>query len=218
LSAGDRQAGPPAADLYGAGAPPCPVESLLAWSVDDADGWLQGPLDLAYLGGRRLSLTLGAGQSALLVDDDRVLATCGPGTHELATDSVVAGPRRLLFFAALPGPELRWTAESPLRREYGGPDLTGACSLGVADPVLFFETFVAGGGVMDQAFVLVLVDRLAQGVIDSLAPAADALPRAADLDAALASSGLSCRHLALQATARPGSVPVVADKTRPVSA
>ena len=57
-----------------------------------------------------------------------------------------------------------------------------------------------------------------RSVIDSLAPAADALPRAADLDAALASSGLSCRHLALQATARPGSVPVVADKTRPVSA
>ena len=56
---------------------------------------------------------------------DRAHASYGPGTHELATDNHGTGPRRLLFFAAGPGPDLRWTAESPLRREDGGPDLTG---------------------------------------------------------------------------------------------
>lgn len=213
MSAGDRQAGPPAVDLFGAGASPCPVESPLAWSVDDADGWLQGPLDLAYLGGRRLSLALGAGQSALLVDDVRVIAGYGPGTHELATDG--DGPRRLLFFAAGPGPDLRWTAESPLRRERGGPDLTGACGLDVADPALFFETFVAGGGVMDAAFVLVLVDRLVQGLLDNLAVTATGAPDAIALDGALAPCGLACRMLQVQA-ATSSAAPVAHEAWRPV--
>ncbi len=152
-----------------------------------------------------------------------MLAGFGPGCHELATDG--DRTRRLLFFAAGPGPELRWTAESPLRRERGGPELTGACGLDVADPALFFETFVAGGGVMDPAFVLVLVDRLVQGVVDHRAATAPAAPDPIDLDGDLAACGLACRRLALQAAtasaatvsaATVSAAPVVRESWRPV--
>lgn len=214
MSAGDRQAGPPAADLYGAGASPCPVASPLAWSVDDADGWLQGPLDLAYLGGHGLSLTLRAGQAALLVDDGRVLAAYGAGTHDVATSG--DGPLRLLFFAAGPGPQLRWRAEAPLIRGDGRAPVTGAADLDVTDPVRFFETFVAGGGVMDLSFVLVLVDRLVQDIVAGLATATTTPPRATDLEASLAPCGLACRRLALQDAGRPAAASTPASAPAPV--
>lgn len=203
MSAGVRQEGQPAADLDGAGASACPAPGTpgapLAWSIDDADGWLQGPLDLAYLAGRCLSLTLRDGQSALLVDDERALATFGAGTRELPVDADgrARGGRRLLFFVAGRGPDLAWTAESPLWREGDCAHLTGACSLDVCDPALFFDTFLAGGGIADATFVQVLVNRLTQGLIDRLAADGGALPGAGDLDAALAPCGLACRQLFL---------------------
>ncbi len=212
MSAGDRQAGPPAADLYGAGAPPCPVETPLAWSVNDADGWLQGPLDLAYLGGHPLSLTLRPGQAALLVDDLRVLAGYGAGTHDVATDGT--GVRRLLFFAAGPGPELRWPAECPLRLADPQPPLVGSVGLDVADPVRFFETFLAGGGALDPAFVLVLAGRLVQDAIAG--HGAGRAPTASDLGDALAPCGLACRRVALQAAAKPARADVAVGAPAPV--
>ncbi len=233
MSAGDRQAGPPAADLFVAGASLCESpagqntssqnasgqnasgqdasgqdasgqDAPIAWSVDDADGWLQGPLELCYLGARRLSLALRAGQSALLVDDDRVLASFGPGTHDLAIgcgDAGIDPACRLVFFAAGEGPTLIWSAASPLRSgDPGTPALTGACGLAVVDPALFFETFLAGGGLVDPSFVQLLVDRLVQDGLAGPGPGIAEATRPEDLTAMLAPCGLACRQLALHAT------------------
>jgi len=144
-------------------------ELPIAWSVDSADGVLQGPLDLGFLRGRRLSLTLYEGQTALLLGEGRVQAVFGSGRHELEIGAGAKGidPEwRLLFLVPGAGLAFRWTAESPLRcGGEKGPSLIGTCLLDIADSRAFHDTFLAGAEALDPAFTLVLIDRLVQGLV-----------------------------------------------------
>lgn len=144
-------------------------ELPIAWSIDSADGLLQGPLDLGFLRGRRLSLTLYDGQTALLLGEGRVQALFGRGRHELEIGAGAKGidPEwRLLFLVPGAGLALRWTAESRLRcGGESGPSLIGTCLLDIADPRTFHDTFLAGAEALDPAFTLVLIDRLVQSVV-----------------------------------------------------
>lgn len=196
-------------------------EVPLAWSVDNADGWIQGPLALDFLRGRRLALTLTDGQLALLLDQGRVKAVFLAGEHDLEVGSgahVLSPTQHLLFLAPGDGLELRWTPESPLRCGAEGQwSLIGNCRLEIEAPCAFHDTFLAGAEPLDRAFALALVDRLVQGAVaEHLSPASpgDAawsstevqarlmrlLPE--DLSDELAPCGLACRHLAVY-TAHP---------------
>ena len=204
-------------------------ELPISWSIDSADGLLQGPLDLGFLQGRRLSLTLHDGQTALLLGEGRVQAVFRPGRHELEIGTGQGGlaPQwRLLFLAPGAGLALRWTADSQLRcGGVAGPSLIGTCLLDIADPRAFHDTFLAGAETLDQTFTLVLIDRLVQSVVAArLQPlqSGTAGPSPTELQARLtgmgpqsladdlAPCGLACRQLALY-TAR---APVDQDRLR----
>jgi hypothetical protein len=199
------------------------------WSVDSADGLLQGPLDLGFLCGRRLALTLSEGQSALLLGNGRVQAVYPPGRHQLEIgvgEDGIDPAWRLLFLAPGAGLALRWTAESPLRCGPGnGLELIGSGRLEIADPCAFHDAFLAGVDAPDTAFTLSLIDRLVQGAVaERLASAApgsvpcsptEAQARLTglgptDLADELAPCGLSCRELAVY-TLNP---PVDQDRSR----
>lgn len=191
----------------------------IGWSIDAADGPIQGPLALAFLRGRRLALHLRAGQSALLLGDGRVQAIFGPGDHELGIGDGAGGidpARHLLFLSTGDGLVQRWTVEAPLRLGGdGAPHLIGACRLDIIDARAFHDTFLAGVTAPEPAFVLVLVDRLVQGLVAAhvadVAPAAPDAVRWApaalqtrltalkpsDLADSLAPCGLECRELAV---------------------
>jgi len=204
-------------------------ELPIDWSVDSADGLLQGPLDLGFLHGRRLALALTEGQSALLLGEGRVQAVYPPGRHRLeigAGENGIDPAWRLLFLTPGAGLKLRWTAESPLRCGPGiGLDLIGGGRLEIADPRAFHDAFLAGVEAPDAAFLLVLIDRLVQGAVadrlESSAPGTapcsptEAQARLtglgpADLADDLAPCGLACRELAVY-TLKP---PVDQDRSR----
>lgn len=192
------------------------------WSVDDADGPLQGPLALAFLRGRHLSLHLKAGQQALLLGEGRLQAVLGPGRHGMDIGDRfgdVDERWQLLFLCAPNGFSVRWTMDAPLRCGATGQwQLIGGCRLEVIDASAFHGTFLAGVQAVDPAFVLLLVGRLAQAAIAgrllSPDPGAGTATEAAlqarltglraqDLAEELAPCGLACRELAVYTAAPP---------------
>lgn len=192
------------------------------WSVDNADGPLQGPLALAFLRGRHLSLHLKAGQQALLLGEGRLQAVLGPGRHGMDIGDRfgdVDERWQLLFLCAPDGLSMRWTTDAPLRcGDTGQWQLIGGCRLDVVDASAFHGTFLAGVQAVDPAFVLLLVARLAQAAIAGrLLPPAPGTGvateaalqarltglRAQDLAEELAPCGLACRELAVYTAAAP---------------
>jgi hypothetical protein len=185
------------------------------WSVDSADGPVQGPLALAFLQGREMALHLRHGQTALLLGDGRLRAVFGPGRHELRVGGLpgdVDARWHLLFLCLGDGLDLRWTAEAPLRcGPSGDVALVGGGRLVVADAAAFHDAFLAGAEVVDPALVVTLADRLLQAAVaarlTTATPggvgdwsAADvqsrlACLRAEDLAEDLAPCGLACRSL-----------------------
>lgn len=197
----------------------------IEWSVDASGGPLQGPLALAFLAGREMSLHLQRGQVALLLDAGRLRAVLGAGRHALriGDGEGALDPRwHLLFLDTAGGLPVRWTAESPLRCGPGGDiALIGGGRLDVADPAAFHAAFLAGAEVPDPSLVTALADRLLQAAVASrLAVAAgDAAGDAGwspaavqarlttlaapDLSDDLAPCGLSCRELSVYTMAPP---------------
>jgi hypothetical protein len=190
------------------------------WSVDSADGPVQGPLALAFLHGREMALHLRHGQSALLLGDGRLRAVFGPGRHELRVggraDDVDAR-WHLLFLCLGDGLDLRWTPAAPLRcGPAGDVAVTGSARLVVADPAAFHDAFLAGATTVDPALVVTLADRLLQAAVAAgLTPATGGSAgdwsatsvrtrvaglRAEDLAEALAPCGLACRGLDIRTT------------------
>lgn len=192
------------------------------WSIDAADGPLQGPLALAFLEGRELALHLASGQSALLLGGGGLRRVLGPGHHRLAVgrrSGEVDPGWRLLFLSLGEGLPARWTAEAPLRCGPGGSlALIGGARLEVVDPTAFHNAFLAGTEAVGAAFVIALADRLLQaavaaklagtepGAVDWTPAAVQArltALRAVDLADDLSPCGLACRELAVYTAAAP---------------
>lgn len=188
----------------------------IEWSVDASGGPLQGPLALAFLAGREMSLHLQRGQVALLLDAGRLRAVLGAGRHALHIgegDGALDPRWHLLFLDTAGGLPVRWTAEAPLRCGPGGDiALIGGGRLDVSDPAAFHAAFLAGALLADPALVAALADRLLQAAVAARlsvpatgsadwSPAAVqarlTLLRAQDLADDLAPCGLSCRELAV---------------------
>ncbi|MBK8167366.1 MAG: hypothetical protein IPK64_15595 [bacterium] len=189
------------------------------WSIDSADGPVQGPLALAFLQGRELALHLLRGQSALLLGEGRLRAVFGPGRHELHVGGAAGGVDarwHLLFLCLGDGLDLRWSAAAPLRcGPSGDVALVGGGRLVVADVGAFHDAFLAGAEIVDPALVLTLADRLLQAAVaarlatptidgpgDWSAAGVDtrlAALRAEDLAEDLAPCGLACHSLDIQA-------------------
>ena len=196
--------------------------ATLEWSLDPANGPIQGPLDLGLLRDRILALHLAEGQQALLVADQLLKAVYLEGVHylEIGTGRGRIDPSGSLIFLAADGSlPLRWTREQPLR---WGPEphqnLIGSCTLRVGWPTRFFDTFIQGHETPDPAFIMRLIgqvvgaffeERLAGSVGMNGTPTPSEIQtrlthlEPEDLDEDLNPCGLGCTHLAVYTAAPP---------------
>lgn len=194
----------------------------IEWSIDADKGYIQGPLDLEFLRGKRLSLILEEGQQALLIQEGQLKAVYLDGAHylEIGTGHRQVQPSCQLIFLALNEPlRLNWSRSTPLQ---WGPEahqtLIGSCSLQVEWPSRFFGTFLQGQQTPDPGFAQRLIDQMVHGLFEELLspnPGTEATPTSsetqarvtrltpADLNEELNACGLSCTHLAVYTAAAP---------------
>jgi hypothetical protein len=197
-------------------------EGPLEWTLDQRQGLIQGPLDLEFLRGRKISIVLDPGQMALLIQDHDLKAVyldgahyldIGHGNHQVSADS------SLIFLAANQHINLNWSPQAPLRL---GPNrdeaLIGGCSLIIDGPARFYRTFLDTPEMPDPDFLVCLIDQLVRGVLEDFLdnlfdPAAAPGPAEIqsrltrltpeDLADDLVPCGLACVNLAIYTAAPP---------------
>ncbi len=195
---------------------------LIEWSVEAGQGRIQGPLDLGFIDGQRLSLVLQEGQQALLVQDGQLKAVYLNGAHclEVGDGQRQIDPTCQLIFLALEEPlQLSWPRSAPL--QWGAAEhqaLIGSCSLRVEWPSRFFATFLQGHGNPDPGFTERLIDQMVRGLFAEILGAGDDTEDArsssdiqehlmrlvpADLNDDLNTCGLNCTQLAVYTLAPP---------------
>jgi len=190
-------------------------DAVIDWSVNPDQGLIQGPLDLGFLSGQRIALTLEPGQIALLVDGGDLQAVYLDGCHVLAVgpepdDMPVAG--QLVFLDVSRGLDVHWTTEEPVSAD-GAGDVIGNCTLSIDGPGRFFATFLAGVDEWDEEFIKRLVRQAARAAVERVLDGIAADPMClqtrlanldpADLDEELSPLGLGCRRTALYTSAPP---------------
>jgi hypothetical protein len=199
-----------------------PDEGPLEWSLDHRQGLIQGPLDLEFLRGRKVSLVLEPGQMALLTQDDDLKAVYLDGAHYLDIghgNHQVPADGKLIFLAADRNIHLNWSHETPLRLgENCDEELIGGCSLAIDGPARFYRTFLDTPEMPDPDFLGRLVDQLVRGVLEEFlgvmfdstsnpgpAEIQSRLMRLTPEDLAdhLVPCGLACVNLALYTAAPP---------------
>jgi len=197
-------------------------EGPLAWTLDHRKGLIQGPLDLEFLRGRKISLVLEPGQMAMLIQESDLKAVYLDGAHYLDIghgNHQVPAEARLIFLAADRHINLNWSSQDPLRLGTN-PDeaLIGGCSLAIDGPARFFRTFLDTPEIPNPDFLVRLIDQLVRDVLEEFlgnlfdpeAPSEPAeiqsrLTRLAPEDLAddLAPCGLACVNLAIYTAAPP---------------
>ena len=196
-------------------------EGPLEWTLDRRQGLVQGPLDLEFLRGRKMSLILEPGQMALLIQEDDLQAVYLDGAHYLdighGTHQVPPGSK-LVFLAADRDINLNWSHQEPLTLSQGqGPALIGGCSLAIDAPARFYRTFLNTPETPEPEFLTRLVDQLVRGVMEeflgdlfggAITGPGEIQPRLTrltpeDLTDDLAPYGLTCVNLAIYTAAPP---------------
>ncbi|MEN8008341.1 MAG: hypothetical protein ABFS42_15100 [Candidatus Krumholzibacteriota bacterium] len=201
-------------------------EGPIEWTVDHRQGLIQGPLDLEFLRGRKISLALEPGQMALLVQEGDLKAVyldgahyldIGHGTHQVPADG------KLIFLAADRHINLNWSRKTPLRMGEGRDEaLIGGCSLTIDGPARFFRTFLDTPEMPEPEFLVRLIDQMVRGVMEDIlgtmfdhtfghaetAGSAEIQSRLTgltpeDLADDLAPCGLACVNLAIYTAAPP---------------
>ncbi len=194
----------------------------IEWSIEADKGYIQGPLDLEFLRGKKLSLVLAEGQQALLVHEGQLIAVYLDGAHylEIGTGRRQVQPASQLIFLAMNEPlQLNWSRSEPLQ---WGPEthqaLIGSCSLQIEWTSRFFGTFLQGQQNPDPGFALRLIDQMIRGLFEELLsvnPGSEKVPTASetqarltritpsDLNEELNACGLTCTRLAAYTSAPP---------------
>ena len=191
-------------------------ETVVDWSVQSEQGLVQGPLDLEFLRGRRVSLTLDAGQVALLICDGSVQAVYLDGGHMLDIGhgrGQVPCRGNMVFLTIGRGIEIRWNTSTPLEMGENGPGLIGRCTLAITGPSRFYDTFLAGNDEWDEAFILRLVRQATRSALERTLAGTGTEPaqlqtrlanlEPTELNEELAPLGLDCRDTALYTAAPP---------------
>ncbi|MFH2052960.1 MAG: hypothetical protein ABIK96_10890 [bacterium] len=164
---------PAASPASRAGEYPNPVE----WSLDPAQGTIQGPLDLAFFRDHQLLLHLEADQVGLLTREghlDRILLggrhllNIGQGRNRIAPEHELV---LMVLDQVFP---LNWTRLNPVS---WGPEpcrpLLGECTVGIRGPAAFFNTFMAGSRHLEPAFLQRLIDQTVRGLLEQALTGAD---------------------------------------------
>lgn len=199
-----------------------PDEGPLEWTLDCRQGLIQGPLDLEFFRGRKISLVLEPGQLAMLVQDSTLQAVYLDGAHYLDIghgNHQVPAEAKLIFLATDRHINLNWSRETPLKLgSNSSEELIGGCSLTVDGPARFYRTFLDTPDMPDPDFLARLIDQIVRGVLDEFlgdlfdtgsipgpAEIQSRLMRLApdDLTDYLIPCGLACVNLALYTAAPP---------------
>jgi len=197
-------------------------DAPVAWSIEADKGYIQGPLDLEFLRGKKLSLVLTKGQQALLVHNGQLRAVYLDGVHylEIGTGRRQIDPSCRLIFLAMDKPlRLSWSRSAPL---CWGPQaqqtLIGSCDLRIEWPSRFFGTFLQGVPAPDPDFTVRLIEQMVRGLFESILQTVaetEAAPgdteiqahlmrlTPQDLNDELNANGLNCTHLAVYTSAPP---------------
>jgi len=197
-------------------------EGPLEWTLDHRQGLIQGPLDLEFLRGRKISLVLEAGQMAMLVRNDDLKAVYLDGAHYLDIghgNHQVPAESRLIFLAADRHINLNWSHQTPLHLGSNHDEsLIGGCSLTINGPARFYRTFLDTPEMPDPKFLVRLIDQYVRGVLEDFlgslfGPTAAPGPgeiqsrltrlTPEDLADDLTPCGLACVNLALYTAALP---------------
>ena len=139
----------------------------VVWSIDPASGVVQGPLDLCFVKGRTLVLTLEEDQVAVYTVDGELQSVFLEGIHSLAVSregSALEPGRSLIHFLHLLTPlDVPWRRHMPVA-PVNVDDPTsrlahGVFEINIIDPIKFHRAFLHGSeGETDQ----VCIDALAQ--------------------------------------------------------
>jgi len=197
-------------------------EGPIEWTLDHRQGLIQGPLDLEFLRGRKISLALEPGQMALLIQDKDLKAVyldgahyldIGHGNHQVPADS------SLVFLAANRHINLNWSRQTPLELGHTCDEaLIGGCSLAIDGPARFYRTFLDTPEMPDPEFLARLIDQMVRGILEDMlgtmfgstetagpAEIQSRLTRLTPEDLAddLAPCGLACVNLAIYTAAPP---------------
>ncbi len=113
------------------------------WSMEAEGPLVQGPLDMEFLRGQRMLLTLEEGQYGLLVHDGALKALYLDGCHHLDIGNrpdQVQTDSHLFFLSTSQPVEFRWTSTS----EHGfttsdGTQVIGRCSVRIEKPARFYH-------------------------------------------------------------------------------
>jgi hypothetical protein len=192
-------------------------DKLLEWSLDSDGDFLQGPLDLICMRGRKAFLNLADEQLALLAVEDQLQAIYLDGGHVLdigLRPGQINPQGRLYFLDASRFVDLRWTHGSPIALPVSpSRHIIGTCQLVVTGPSRFFEQFIQNAPVPDLMDIqdqieavtrTTLIDFLSSGQADDQASLQSTLMNLSpdSLTEELQGVGLACRQLALY-TAQP---------------
>ncbi len=113
------------------------------WSMEINGPTVQGPLDMEFLRGQRMLLTLETGQFGLLVRDDALKALYLDGCHHLdiGNNNDQIQTDSLLYFLSTDKPmEFRWTSNHDnCFTTDDGTKIIGQCSVRIEKPARFYH-------------------------------------------------------------------------------
>ncbi len=197
----------------------------IAWSIDPAQGHIQGPLDLAFVDGQQMALALTPNQIALLIHLGQLQAVYLDGHHLISVGDADGqiSPSCSLVFLALGEPlRLRWTRSRPLCwGSASDQKIIGSCDLCIDDPSRFFETFLHTPVCPEPEFVTRLIEQLVRGLFENILDDQSASEVQAhltrftpdDLIDDLGACGLRCTGLAVYTLAPPIEDGATAEET-----
>ena len=121
-------------------------DNMMEWSIERDGELVQGPLDLEFLRGKRILLTLEPNQFALLVSDNKLQAVYLEGGHQMEIGNgrnQIPTSSSLVFLAANQTIQQRWTKLNPVKwNNQHGLESIGHCTLHIDAPARFYRSFL----------------------------------------------------------------------------
>jgi hypothetical protein len=148
----------------------------LVWSVDEQQGFVQGPLELAFLCDKHLTLNLDDGQLALSIRSGQLEAVFLPGSHHLAVgtgDGALSPEGQLIFLLTEFPIHLRWREGVSIHVAKGDGQLDrlsviGSCTCVIDGPADFWRCFLAGTDQIGEEFIRKVIDALVRSRLEAL--------------------------------------------------
>jgi hypothetical protein len=193
---------------------------VVYWSIDSADGTVQGPLDLGFMKGKVLHLTLAAGQIALQIRKGKLQTIFLEGVHARRVGNMTGDlePNSELLFLALDRPfAFAWRGQDAIWLTDDQGDqyemkISGEGACQIKGPEAFYAAFLRNAEHTGEPFAQRVIAALVRsqiekkvnaefdGSVQELTTLASNLGTLtpADINPLLSEFGLSCTMLSVQ--------------------